>query len=173
MNGDLLTEFLNDILTCACSSLHSVCDISTDCGCPCRMFISAGPPVQDLEACCSTGQLSVHIGRIYPVGNFPQQAMGVNLCQVQLAAEVVVTLFRCWPAVIRDDGSAPTGPEIEVASTSLYKDLYLLTRGLLCCLSSKARRQQFVFQSGTIVPPSGGCSGVEVKFSIELNDPLP
>lgn len=173
MNGDFLTELLNEILTCACASLDSLCDSTTDCGCPCRMFISAGPPVQDMEACCDTGQLSVHIGRIYPVGNFPQQASGVSICLTQLAAEIVVTLYRCWPAVLKDDGSGPTAPEIETASMSLYKDLYLLTRGLLCCLSSKGRNQQFVLQSAMIIPPSGGCSGVEVKFAVQLIDPLP
>lgn len=98
---DLLNDILLEVLNCACTILESgICDDPTTasiCGCPCRTFISAGPPVADLEACCSDGQLAVYVDRIYAFGNFPSQAAGFSPCSVPLAADIVVQLLRCVP----------------------------------------------------------------------------
>lgn len=174
MNADLISDYLQNILDCACRALNEgICGEQADCPCPCRAFVSAGPPVWDLAACCSDGQISSHSERIYPYGKFPSQASGVNICQTPLATDIVVTLLRCWPAVVKEDGSAPSGPEIEDASFSIYRDQYVLTKGILCCLAAKGKSQLFVFQGSKILPPSGGCIGVEVRFTVELMDPLP
>lgn len=168
---DLLNDILLEVLNCACTILESgICDDLTTasiCGCPCRTFISAGPPVADLEACCSDGQLAVYVDRIYAFGNFPSQAAGFSPCSVPLAADIVVQLLRCFP-VIHDDGSAPSHIELQNASEAIYRDLWLLTNGLLCCLAVPGRKRKFTFQNSRIIPPLGGCVGIEFRFSIEL-----
>lgn len=171
MNLNLLNDLLNELLVCACDSLESgVCPgQEADCGCPCRMFISVGPPVWDSEACCGQGQLTAHVDRVYPVGNFPSQNNQVNLCQTPLAADVVITLLRCYPTM-DEHGTVPTHLELQAAGESLNRDLFILTTGLLCCLSAKKRMQKFVFLGAREVGPQGGCAGIELRFTIELNN---
>lgn len=168
MTPDLLTVLLNQILGCACECLNAF----SPCLCPCRTFISAGPPVWDLESCCSDGQLSVHVDRLYSFENFPSEQGRINLCQTPLAAEIVITLLRCFPS-LRDDGSAPTADEIGATSELIYTDLYILTNCIICNLSSRGRLQKAIFRGSRILPPQGGCIGAELRFSIELPDPLP
>lgn len=170
-NLDLLNDVLEEVLICACNALNlGFCDEpGSQCGCPCRMFVSAGPPVQDIEACCDDGQLTVHLDRIYQHDNFPAQAGGPVLCQVPLAAEIVVTLYRCFP-VMNEDGSAPTGPTLDRASKDIHRDLYLLTIAVLCCLMGNGRKRKFTFNGSRIIPPNGGCVGAELRFSIELQE---
>jgi hypothetical protein len=69
---------------------------------------------------------------------------------------------------MKEDGSSPSGPEINAASITLYRDLYLLTWGLVCCLKVNARRRKFALTSAKPVGPQGGCAGVEVEFAVEL-----
>lgn len=168
MQRDLLTQLGNQILGCACECLNTW----GSCPCPCRNFLSAGTPVWDLEACCTDGQLTVHFERLYVHGNFPSEQGEVNVCVAPLAAEVVVTLLRCFPSV-KDDGSAPTQDEIGAASEAIYQDQYVLTRCIICNLSSRGRYQKAVFRGSRIIEPQGGCIGVEIRFTIELPDPLP
>lgn len=167
MTPSLLTDFLNSVLACACDCLNTL-----PCPCPCRNFISAGPAVQDLEACCSDGQLAVSIDRLYVFENFPSEAGRVNTCQANLAADVVVTLDRCFPG-LKDDGSAPTGDEIGAASELVYQDLYVLTNCIICNLASRGKKQMAVFRGSRILTPQGGCIRIEVRFTISLPDPLP
>lgn len=168
MTPNLITDFLNQTLACACECLNTF----GSCPCPCRNFISAGPPVWDMEACCSDGQLTVHVDRLFVYNNFPAESGVVNQCVMPLAGEVVVTLLRCFPG-LRDDGSAPTADEIGAASELIYRDLWVLTNCIICNLSSRGRNQLSVFRGSRILPPNGGCVGAEVRFVITLPDPLP
>lgn len=168
MTPNLLTDFLNQILGCACECLNTY----GSCPCPCRNFISAGLPVWDMEACCSDGQLTAHYDRLFVYKNFPSESGEVNQCVMPLAAEVVVTLLRCFPG-LRDDGRAPTADEIGAASELIYQDLWVLTNCIICNLSSRGRNQLSVFRGARILPPNGGCVGAEVRFAVTLPDPLP
>lgn len=168
MTPSLLSDLMTQLLACACECLNTF----GSCPCPCRNFISAGPPVYDLEACCNDGQLSIHLERIYASENFPAEQGRINLCQTPLAAEIVVTLLRCFPG-LKDDGSAPTADEIGAASELIYRDLYVLTNCIICNLSSRGRKQLSIFKGSRILPPQGGCVGAELRFTIQLIDPLP
>lgn len=168
MTPDLLTILLNQILGCACECLNAL----GSCPCPCRNFISAGPPVWDQEGCCSDGQLTVHIDRLFAFDNFPAEQGRVNTCQTSLAAEVVVTLLRCFPSM-HDDGSAPTGDEIGTASEAIYQDLYVLTNCIICNLATRGRQFLAVYRGSKILPAQGGCIGAEIRFTISLPDPFP
>lgn len=169
MTPDLLTQLMVTILDCACECLEE----AGICGCPCRTCIIAGPPVWDQESCCNNeGSLYIHLDRIFQHDNFPREASEVNLCQAPLAADIVVTRLRCFPGM-HEDGTAPTCPEMEAASNEIYQDLYVLTRCLLCSLASWRRNLKSVFRGSRIVGPQGGCVGVELRFTVELPDPLP
>lgn len=166
MTPDLLTTLQNEILACACECLNTY----SDCGCPCRNFISAGPPPQD--NCCQDGQLAIWVDRLFVYKDFPAEQGRVNTCVAPLAADMVMRLDRCFP-VVKDDGSAPTAEEIGAASEAIYQDLYTLTRCIICNLSKRGRYQQSVFRGSRVTTPQGGCVSVEIKFVIELVDPLP
>lgn len=169
---NLLNLILSETLVCVCNVLETgLCDEDgSQCGCPCRAFVTAGPPVWDLEACCGDGQLAVWADDIFPFSNFPSRSSSPEICTPSLAANIKVQLVRCWPANIKEDGSAPTALEIQAASDAIYRDLYLLSWGLICCLKTNARKRKFVFNSARIVPPNGGCVGAEISFTVELLD---
>lgn len=168
MTPDVLTQTLNEILSCACDCLNTY----GSCPCPCRSFISAGPVVWDMEACCTDGQLTIHIDRLYSHDAFPTEQGRVRTCMPPLAAEVSVTLLRCFPG-LNDDGTAPTGDVIGAASELIYQDLYVLTNCIICTLSSRGRLQQSIFRGSRILPPQGACIGAELKFTIQIIDPYP
>lgn len=167
----ILNQILNEILVCACNVLdHGLADAAAGkCGCPCRAFVTAGTPVWDAESCCSDGQLAVFVRDVYPFINFPSRGNDANICSPSLAANITVQLLRCWPSM-GEDGSAPTSPQIQTASNDIYRDLYLLTWGLVCCLKQHGRSRKFALTSSRIAGPQGGCVGAEVEFVVELLD---
>lgn len=168
---DQLNQILSEILVCACNVLdYGLADSgASSCGCPCRAFVTAGTPVWDIESCCSDGQLAVYVRDIYPFSNFPSRSTNANICSPSLAANVTVQLLRCWPGMA-EDGSAPTAAQIQTASNDIYRDLYLLTWGLVCCLKQNGRNRKFALTSSRIAGPQGGCVGAEVEFAVELLD---
>lgn len=163
---NLLNEILNTILVCSCNLLEfGHCNEGpSKCGCPCRAFLSAGPPAWD--DCCNS-QLAVYARDLYPFSNFPSRSSSPSICTPSLAANVTVQLVRCWP-VIKEDGAVPTVTELQAASTDIYRDQYLLTEGLICCLKTGNRKRQFVLNGSRIVGPQGGCVAIEVDLSIEI-----
>lgn len=168
INPDIITATLDEILACTCSALEDgICDGDGSlCGCPCRKFISAGPPTA--ENCCVDGQLTVHLEDIYQYEKFPSRTSAPSTCATLLAMGVVVTLFRCYPTSNEDSGP-PSPSDLIAATESLYRDLYLITKGVICCLTPRKKSREFVFNGGRVLPPSGGCVGVEAKFAIQLN----
>lgn len=167
MTPDLITQLLNQYLGCVCECLNTF----GSCPCPCRMFISAGPPVWDQEGCCSDGQLSIHLDRFFVYKNFPAESGEVNTCVMPLAADVVITLLRCFPS-LNDDGSAPSADVIGTASESIYQDLWVMTNCIICNLATRGKMQLAVFRGSRILPPQGGCIGAEIRFTTQLVDPL-
>lgn len=167
---NILNQILAEILVCSCDALElGVCEEpGSRCGCPCRTFIKAGTPNWDLEACCSDGQLAVYVRNLFPSTNFPSRGNDPNTCAQSLAANVTVQLLRCWPAILKDDGSAPSGPEIQAASEEVYRDLYLLTVGILCCFKANSKNRRFVLNDSRVVGPKDTCVGVEVDITIEI-----
>lgn len=168
---NLLNQILSEVLVCACEVLDAGLgdEQGAQCGCPCRTFVTVGTPVWDLEACCSDGQLAVYAKDIYPFKDFPSRTNDITLCNPALAVNVTVQLLRCWPTM-DEDGTAPTGPQIQAASSSIYRDQLLLTWGLICCLKVASRNRKFALTGSRITGPQGGCAGVEVDFAIELID---
>lgn len=160
---DAITDLLNEVLACACDALEA----QSHCFCPCRHFISVGPPVWDTAACCSDGQLTVHLDRVYPFSNFPAQSNQVNLCQTPLAIDFNVNLLRCYPTM-DEDGNPPTHEQLQTAGEELVRDAFILTTGLLCCLAAKGRSRKYVYLGSRLTGPQGGCAGVEVRFTVEI-----
>lgn len=168
MNIEALNNLLNDILLCACNALENgVCDGDTNtCKCPCRHYITHGPPSWD--TCCDEGQLTINVDRIYQFDNFPTQTNKPSTCYKELAADITLTLLRCYPANLKDDGSFPTAAEQQAAAESLNRDFVLLTKATICCLSEKGKEQPFLFQGARPLGPQGGCAGIEVKFTVPV-----
>lgn len=169
MDIDLLNNILNDILGCSCNSLENgICaDGDTNsCKCPCRHYITHGSPSWD--TCCDEGQLTINVDRIYQTETFPTQTNKPSTCSRELAADVTVTLLRCYPANLKDDGSPPTPAEQQAAAESLNRDSLLLTKATICCLQQQGKNRPFIFQGARPLGPQGGCAGVEIKFTVAL-----
>lgn len=133
--------------------------------------MTAGKPVWDLVSCCDSGQLAVYLnGDLYPFSNFPSRSNDVTVCSPSLAAIVTVQLLRCWPATMNEDGSAPNINQIQSASSDVYRDQYLLTSGLVCCLKAGNRKRNLSLNGSRVVGPTDGCVGVEVDLIIEITD---
>lgn len=164
MTPDALTVLFDSILACACSSL----DEFSTCLCPCRKYVSAGPPVWD--NCCPDGQLTVHLERLYVAGNFPGANGQSIVCSNPLAAEINVTLIRCHPTV-DDNGNPPSLTVLDNAANQIHTDLYVMLNALICCLAATAKRQPFTILSARILGPSGGCVGAEIRLAVQIQDP--
>ena len=165
LTPDLIHATLQEILDCACAAL----DAESECRCPCRACVVAGPPVWD--DCCE-GQLTVHLERLYMHDNFPAALRDPVFCNSELAGDVVVTLLRCAPTV-KDDGMAPSCPELSESARKIYQEMYILYTAIVCCLAKARRQRKFVIGDAKIVGPEGGCVGVEIRLTIELHDPMP
>ena len=154
------------VLDCVCTSLTA----ESECGCPCRKGVVLGQPVWD--SCCPDGQLTIFLDRVYVHANFPAQEAGPIFCSSPLAGEFTVQLIRCVPTV-KDDGTPPTMEELSESARKIYQDMYIAYKSVICCLAASKRYRKFVMRDARTVGPQGGCAGFEIRFGIELHDPMP
>jgi hypothetical protein len=168
------------VLECVCSALDQVApELPGQPGCPCRACVVPGTPAWDgCDGPCggegASGQLTVHVARIYPSSTFPTQdqtVLGLRGCMPPptTAAELVVTLLRCAP-VVHENGCPPGCDELTTASAITYTDQATVYNALMCCLPHTAGRRgrRFVLGASTIVGPQGGCVGVEQRVTVAL-----
>ncbi|GAA2945988.1 hypothetical protein GCM10020227_11060 [Streptomyces flavovirens] len=120
------------------------------------------------------GQLAVSIARIYPSTRFPdldREVRGVRGCQPPptTAAEMVITLLRCAPAV-NEHGCPPTCAELSDAARVTHVDAATVYNALLCCLplTGSRRGRRFVMGEQRIIGPQGGCVGIEQRVTVAL-----
>lgn len=163
---DLLHLTAQEVLDCVCDALME----QSDCGCPCRKFVTIGQPVWD--SCCDGGQLAAFIDRLYVNGAFPATENGVITCTAPLSAEVTIQLIRCVPTVA-EDGTAPNAQELSDSSRSIYSDMYIAYRAVICCLAQYKKYRRFTMGDSRSVGPQGGCAGFEIRFTVDLVDPIP
>jgi hypothetical protein len=164
INPAILWNTAEEIRACVCDTLTN----EGTCGCPCRTCVIVGTPVFD--DCCQ-GQLTVSLQRLWVHGNFPQRDSQPIFCSSPLAAEYLVTYVRC-AQVVRDDGSAPTCDQLSAEALSIYTDMYVVERGLICCLAQAKRKRKFMMGDATPISPQGACTGFEIRLTIEIEDTL-
>lgn len=172
-------ELMENIRDCVCAALdEATADVDNYPGCPCRVCVVAGQPAwEDCEDPCSGetgGQLTVHLARIWPSSQFPDEnrsVRGTPGCpQVSTtAAELVITLLRCSP-VGSEDGCPPTCEELEAVARTVHVDTAVVHTALLCCLPHTAGRRgrRFVLGQSRTVGPQGGCVGIEQRVTVAL-----
>lgn len=164
---DLFYLIAQEVLDCACEALE---DPDASCACPCRKFVTVGQPVWD--QCCEGGQLAVFMERVYVAGNFPAANNTAILCTAPLIGEYTLQMIRCVPTMT-EQGNAPTPEELSASAQDIYTDLYITFRSVLCCLAAYKKYRSFTMRDGRFVGPQGGCAGFEIKFAVELTDPIP
>lgn len=167
MTPDLFHLVAQEVLDCACEALTGQDSI---CPCPCRKFVSIGPPVWD--QCCDGGQLAVWLERVYVAANFPASNNTAITCSAPLAGEYVLQLIRCVPTM-DEQGNAPSAEALSDSAQDIYSDLYVAYKAVLCCLAAYKKHRNFVMRDGRFVGPQGGCAGFEIRFAVELPDPIP
>ncbi len=169
------------VLACVCVALNDVAEqVDGQPGCPCRSCVVAGTPAWDscTDPCGVQdgpgGQLTVSYARWWPSTEFPardQAVRGLRGCQPPptTAAELVVTLLRCAPA-IDERGCPPTCEELEAVARVVHVDAATVYSALQCCLPGTAgpRGRRFVLGEGKILGPEGGCVGVEQRVTVAL-----
>lgn len=134
--ADLLPTLLDDLLAAATTALTA--DGSGVTGAPDRTYVSHGPPAAD----CTDGQLTVHT----PGVRFETDR--VNRCYVQPVYLLVVTLFRCVPAI--SSSGIPSQAKLDESAMGLAHDGAALIRLIDVC------------ESGGLFPtaPTVGCTMV-------------
>lgn len=166
LTKDLFHLTAQEVLDCVCEALA----LESTCGCPCRACIVVGQPVWD--QCCDGGQLTAFIERVYVQNNFPGSQGQAITCMAPLAGEFTIQLIRCVPTMT-DDGEAPSCEALSDSSRLIYEDMYIATRAVICCLAAYRKSREFTMRDIRTVGPQGGCAGFEIKFAVELNDPIP
>lgn len=166
LTPDLLFLTAQEVLDCVCAALTA----ESECGCPCRNCVVLGQPVWD--SCCPDGQLTVFLNNLYVHGNFPAQETSAVFCSSPLAGEYTIQLVRCAPTVA-DDGTPPTCEALSESARKIYQDMYISYRAIICCLAAAKRQRKFTMKDARTVGPQGGCAGFEIRFSVELHDPMP
>jgi hypothetical protein len=106
------------------------------------------------------------------MSNFPSSDSDAIQCTAPLAADFVLQLIRCVPTV-DDNGVAPSGEALSLSAQQLSTDLYVTERALICCLAAYKRRRNFAVGDTRPIGPQGGCAGFEMRFTVELIDPIP
>lgn len=165
LTPDLFWLTAQEMLDCICTALEQ----ESECGCPCRVCVVAGTPAWD--DCCE-GQLTANIDNIFFHDNFPQRTSQAQVCASFLAGEIVITLLRCAPTV-KDDGSAPSCPELSESARKILQDMYISLKALVCCLSEARRHRKYVITDARTVGPEGGCVGFTIRVTVEMHDPMP
>lgn len=162
---ELLWLTAQEVLDCVCDALA----LQSSCGCPCRKFVTIGNPAWD--NCCD-GQLALVIDRIYVQSVFPQAEGGTITCSSPIVGEFTLQLIRCVPTMT-DQGDPPTPQALSDSAANIYADMYIAYRAVVCCLAAYKKSRLFTMRDGRTVGPQGGCGGFEIKFSVQLVDPIP
>lgn len=164
---DLFYLIAQEVLDCACEALTGQ---DASCPCPCRKFVTVGQPVWD--QCCDGGQLAVFMERVYVASTFPAANNTAITCAAPLIGEFTLQLIRCVPTM-DDQGHPPTPDDLTASAQAIYSDMYITFRAVLCCLAAYRKYRNFTMRDGRFVGPQGGCAGFEIKFAVELTDPIP
>lgn len=165
LTPELLWFMADEVLSCVCDALTA----QSECGCPCRTFVSAGAPAWD--DCCE-GQLAAWVEAIYPYETFPIRQSTPPICGTQLAGDFALQLLRCAPTVT-DSGAIPSGPVLDDSARRVYQDMYIAANAVICCLAEAKRNRLYVVRDTRMVGPQGGCVGFEIRFTVQLTDPVP
>lgn len=174
-------ELAEAVLGCVCAALEDAAGtVDGHPGCPCRACVVPGPPAWDgcNDPCSGDkvgGQLTVHVARTFATSAFPAEERAVqgarNCLPPTMAAELVVTLLRCAPAM-DSGGCPPSCEELGAAAQVVNVDLAVIVNALLCCLPTTGPRRrgpQFYLSGGRVLEEQGGCMGVEQKVIVALS----
>ncbi|MFI7467417.1 hypothetical protein [Nonomuraea sp. NPDC049646] len=180
LTSEGLHDLMRVMLACVCEALdEAALAVEGHPGCPCRACVVAGPPAWDqcTDPCGGDqvgGQLTVHLERIFPSTEFPQedrQVRGTPGCRAPAttAAEIVVTLLRCAP-VLDERGCPPACEVLESSARTVHVDAATVYSALMCCLPHTAGRRgrRFLMGRTRVLGPQGGCVGVETRVIVAL-----
>jgi len=149
-----LYPILADLLACLCEEYTS----NGVTLCYCGFEPAQGVPIEVGE--CGDGECgaaTVRLVRAYPSVNFPQPDQA-GTCVTLLAAEVLVSVYRCVPAG-HDDGSGPTAEEYSFWTQEQFADMAAMKRAILCCFGKAHPDTDYVLASYDPLPAQGGLGG--------------
>lgn len=194
-----LHEHQQALLDCICESMAAIpTEVPGLDGCPCRRYVSPGPPAADAcDGGCSVpageypGQLTVHINRMFATDylNFPRRfsnAIGAasssrdlkdcSLPQVN-ALDLYITVFRCVPGPTAE-GCPPPAADLSASALQMSADMLAVQRAVACCYpgtSTDIRRsgRRYAMGDTYMIGPSGGCVGFRTEVTVAIDGCLP
>lgn len=179
-------DLAQHLLGCVCAALDDTASrVEGQPGCPCVTCVHPGQPAWD--SCCDCtpagragGQLNVWVERVYPTGDGPWPEQQTTTAGPRclpagtgVAADLVVTLLRCAPAV-DDQGNPPGCEALQRAARITHVDLVTVLGAATCCLPTAGRARgsrRVLVRDARLVGPEGGCVGVEVRLTVDLGAP--
>jgi hypothetical protein len=148
----LIYPIVSDLAACLCT------EFASEQLCFCGIEPAQGVPLEvggcDGGGC---GAASVRLVRVFPSTRFPEIETAA-ICQTLLAAELVVSVYRCVP-VGQDDGSGPTPVEYAAWAQQQYADMLAMHHAIRCCFNNMHPDVEYVLGEFTPLQASGGIAG--------------
>jgi hypothetical protein len=184
-----------DLLDCVCTALTANATENPGLpGCPCRRGVVPGEPAWDgCEDGCDPvpadpdsagGQLTVNIVRAYEStpARFPSETRVVRslkVCEATVMAfELDVTLLRCVPSGVDENGCPPSPEELQEAAGVLAADMLVVRSGIECCYAGtlvgprNRSGRRYILGPATVLGPQGGCVGFVQRVTVEFADTI-
>jgi hypothetical protein len=162
-----LYDVANDILVSAINSLNS-CNLLDPLDArpaPERAYVAFCEPVNDCE------QLTVHGDNLTPY----QDRI---VCNMPSKMEFTITIFRCYPLGVDDNGNVIPATDLDAASRALYVDLWCIYTGLLCdysqgdLFSTVSNCDNLEINQIRCIGPDGGFAGWEITVTVDVSSSL-
>lgn len=162
-----LTTTMDALVACVCEALEAIDRATCQCG------LTIGVPAQGPNGCCQCdndtagGHASAFLERVYPADptTFEQVTRIENCKQGPLAADISVTVVRCYPSM-DEVGNMPTLEETTPFAHDLNTDMAAVWNALKCCGERIVIRESVVEGD-----PEGGCAGFAVRVTTFVSMP--
>jgi hypothetical protein len=150
----ILYPIISDLSYCLCQEYEQAGESLCFCG----IEPATGVPI-DIGECNDgkCGAATVRVQRVFPSTNFPDPS-AEGICSTLLAAEIVVTVYRCVP-VGHDDGSNPTPEEYAGWAQQQFADMAAMRRAIACCFREAHPDVEYVLGDYNPLVPQGGVGG--------------
>lgn len=165
---DTLTATMDALIACVCTALDDIDRAVCQCG------LTIGVPALGPAGCCECdegagGSAAAFLERVYPADptTFEQVAVLANCKPFSTAADISVTVVRCYPS-LSDVGNMPNLDTTTPFAQNLNTDMTAVWNALKCCGERLVLRESLVEAD-----PEGGCSGFAIRVSVMVSMPQP
>lgn len=161
MAAPSVTTVMQALTACVCEALEGIDRAACGCG------FTIGVPAQGPAGCCAEcggvgGNVVAFVERVYPADpvTYDQVTRREDCKPGAVAADISVTLVRCYPAM-DEQGNMPTLEVTTEFAENLNTDMAAVWTALKCCGTPLVIRDSAIQGD-----PEGGCSGFAIRVSV-------